>query len=323
MKRRLILLMLTLCLLLSGVPAAFATETTEATEAATEETRPADSCGDSLTWSFYEGTLTVTGTGAMDDMSGGAPWGDYKDDITTLVLSGGVTTVGAEAFADCDNLVTINFGASLREIDTGAFRNCDGLTSIRLPASFRRFGKECFQNTSKLTEVHCEGGMPSFNGNCLWNGNYVTVYCPTNNIWPETYVQELETNFGGRLEILAADGSDPFHFEEETEEETTEATTEPTTEPTTEATEPETEPTTEATTEPVTEAATAPTSEATEAPTEEETEGIPQFTEPEKERTGGAAGIAIGVMVVSGLGIGIILYALKSGKKTKGGKYQA
>lgn len=321
MKRRFFLLLLTLCLLLSGVPAAFATETTEATEGATEETRTANSCGDDLTWSFSKGTLTITGTGAMDDMSGGAPWSDYKDEITALVLTGGVTTVGAEACADYDKLVSIDFGTSLREIDTGAFRNCDGLESIRLPASFRRFGKESFQNTSNLTEVNCEGGMPSFNANCLWNGNYVTVFCPVNNIWPETYVQELEHNFGGRLEILAADGSDPFHFEEETEpseEETTEATTEATTEPTTEATEPETEPTTEAATEPVTEATTGTTEPPTEA-----TEEAPGFTEPEEERTGGAAGIAIGVMVVSGLGIGVILYALKSGKGGKGGKYAA
>lgn len=322
--KRLLLFVLTLCLLVSLVPAAFATETEETTEA-TQETRPTDKCGESLTWSFYEGTLTVTGTGEMDDMSGGAPWEDYKEDITTLVLSGGVTTVGAEAFADCDNLVTIDFGGSLREIDTGAFRDCDGLTSIRLPASFRRFGKECFQNTSQLTEVNCEGGMPSFNANCLWNGNYVTVFCPANNVWPETYVEELERNFGGRLEIRAADGSDPFHFEEETEateevtEEPTEETTEATTEPTTEPTEPETQPTTEVTTEPT----TAPTTEATEAPIEVTEEQLPVFTEPEKERASGAAGVAIGVMAVSALGIGVILYALRSGKKNKGGKFQA
>lgn len=318
--KRLLLFVLTLCMLVSLVPAAFAAETEDTTEA-TRETRPADSCGETLTWSFYEGTLTVTGTGEMDDMSAGAPWKDYKEDIVTLVLSGGVTTIGAEAFADCDNLVTIDFGGSLREIDTGAFRNCDGLESIRLPASFRRFGKECFMNTSGLTEVHCQGGMPSFNGNCLWNGNEVKVYCPTNNIWPEQYVQELETNFGGRLEILAEDGSDPFHFEEETEatEEVTEEPTEETTEETTEATtEPETEATTEATTEPT----TAPTTGATEAPTEA-TEEIPHFTEPEKERASGAAGVAIGVMAVSAIGIGVILYALGSGKKSKGGKFQA
>lgn len=317
--KRLVLCLLTLCLVLSLVPAAFATEVSEATEE-TEATRPADACGESLTWSFYEGTLTVTGVGTMDDMSGGAPWDAYKKDITSLVLTGGVTTVGAEAFAGCDNLVSIDFGGSLREIDTGAFRDCDGLTSIRLPVSFRRFGKECFQNCANLTEVHCAGGMPSFNANCLWNGNYVTVYCPVDNIWPETYVQELEHNFGGRLEILAEDGTDPFHFEEDTEEaeeETTAATTEPATEPTEEAT--------AATTE-ATEEFAVPTTEATEAPTTEaaaeETEEFVEFTEPDKEKTGGAAGIAIGVMAVSAIGIGVILYALKTGGK-KGGKYQA
>ena len=95
-------------------------------------------------------------------------------------------------------------------------------------------------------------------------------------------------------------------------ETTTEAATEPT-EETAEATE-------APTTELATEATTAPTTEATEAPTEEE---IPEFTQPEQEKTGSAAGIAIGVMAVSAAGIGIILYALRSGKKSKTGKYQA
>ena len=84
------------------------------------------------------------------------------------------------------------------------------------------------------------------------------------------------------------------------------------TEPATEATEAATEATTEVTTE--------ATTEATEAPTEEQ---IPVFTEPDREKAGGAAGIAIGVMVVSAAGIGVILFALKSGKKSKGGKFQA
>ena len=46
------------------------------------------------------------------------------------------------------------------------------------------------------------------------------------------------------------------------------------------------------------------------------------FTEPDRKKAGGAAGIAIGVMAGSAAGIGVILYALRSGKK-KGGKYQA
>lgn len=308
--KRLVLFISMLCLLLSIVPAAHATETAEATEAATEVIRDPDSCGEDLKWSFDAGTLTVTGTGAMDDMTGGAPWAAHQNDITSVVLTGGVTTVGAEAFRDCDSLTEIDVGSSLREIGARAFQSCDALESIHLPATFKRFGQECFQNCAKLTTVHCAGGMPSFNANCLWNGNYITVYCPANNIWPEVYVEELERNFGGRLEILASDGSDPFDFTEETEAATI--------------------PTTEAATEPSTEAATQPVTETTEAPeteapttiqtkaTEQTEEATQEPTQPAQERTGGAVGIAVAVMVLSALGIGIILYALKT---SKGGKY--
>lgn len=332
MKKRFLIGLLSLCLLLSAMvsvayaeeaddttSAAETTETTVATEA-TEEAKDPYSCGEDLTWSYSGGVLTVSGTGVMDDMSGGAPWEAHKNSITTVVFTGGVTAVGAQAFQNYDSIVSVDFGASMREINTQAFQDCDGLTSISLPSTFRRFGKESFADCSNLTEVFCAGGMPSFNANCLWNGNYITVYCPTNNIWPEKYVEELETNFGGRLEILAADGSDPFDFSEAEEttkatEPSTEATTEATTEPTTE---PETEPVTEETTVPETEETTVPTTEETEEPTEEEeTEAV---TEPSAKRTGSAVGIAVVVMVLSALGIGAILFYLR---RTKGGKFSA
>lgn len=314
--KKLMIGLIALCLLVCAVPAAFAAETNEAnetTEAVTQPGRDPDSCGEDLKWSYSSGVLTVTGTGAMDDMTGGAPWASYKDSITSVVLSGGVTTVGAEAFRDYDGITSIDFGDSLREIDTRAFQSCDGLEQIRLPATFKRFGQECFQNCAKLTTVYCAGGMPSFKANCLWNGNFVTVYCPWDNVWPEVYVEELERNFGGRLEIMASDGSDPFDFTEPAE--TTQATTVPTTEAAT-------EPATQATTQPVTEETEAPETQApttvpveTTLQTQEVTEAP---TQPSRERTGSAVGIAAAVMVISAAGIGIILYALKSGK---GGKY--
>ena len=207
-------------------------------------------------------------------MDSGAPWEAHKSSIKTVVFTGGVTVVGAETFKDCGSLTSVDFGGSMREIDSRAFQNCKGLTSISLPSTFRRFGASSFEGCSNLTEVYCAGNMPSFNANCLWNGNYITVYHPVNNPWPQEYVEELETNFGGRLQVMASDGSDPY--ESTQPEETvkpTETATEPTTVPTTEPE--ETEPATEATTEPTTEATTVPTetaetTEETTVPAEEE-----------------------------------------------------
>ena len=76
MKKSAILYILILALLFSLLsPMALATEaeeeTTEATtEAATEPTQPLrepDQCGEDMVWAYEDGTLTITGTGLMDD----------------------------------------------------------------------------------------------------------------------------------------------------------------------------------------------------------------------------------------------------------------
>jgi hypothetical protein len=139
---------------------------------------------------------------------------------------------------DYDALEAVDFGEAMHTIGENAFQSCEGLTAIHLPATFRRFSKECFAGCTALKEVWCDGGMPSFNMNCLWNYGKITIYSPVNNPWPASKVEELEENFGGRLQVLTGDGEDPFDFgPEETTEATTEPATEAATEPVTEATE--------------------------------------------------------------------------------------
>ena len=297
------------CLLLTLlVPAGFAAE------AGTDT--PARRCGENLTWTLEGNTLTISGSGEMDDFSEGAPWSDSREDIHTVVLSGGVTSVGAGAFDGYENLTAVDFGDSLKEIGEKAFYACEGLTKISLPASFRRFGPSCFEGCTNLTEVYCSGGMPSFNANCLWNGSDIVIYCPVGNVWPEQYVEELETNFHGRLQVYTANGTDPYQFSTETQAAST-PTTQPTTEPTTQ---PTTEPTTEPTTAPTTEPTTVPT---TQAPTTQATE-VPTLPTPEVEshsEKSPVMGILIGVLIVSGtlslLLIGLLIYRSKRG----GGDY--
>lgn len=257
-----------------------ATGTTEATEATEAVTEPivSNTCGDGLTWSYDKGVLTVSGAGAMYDYEeGGTPWNRYREEITTVIFTGGVTYVGANAFRDYDSLVAIDFGNAMHTIGERAFQSCGELTVIHMPASFKRFSKSSFEGCVDLKEVYCDGGMPSFNMNCLWNYTSITVYCPADKPWNASVVKELEENFGGRLQVLTADGEDPYDFAPEETEETTVATTEP-------ATEAVTEPVTEAVTEPATEAATEPATEATDEveETQEETT-LPEETEEETD----------------------------------------
>lgn len=316
--KRIVCLIAAAVLLLSMAAVGYTAETE--TTAPTQPPRPANACGEDLTWVYADGVLTISGTGDMDDLSAGAPWDGYVTSIQKVVLSGGVTSVGAGAFDGYTNLTAVDFGSSLRQIGERAFQGCTGLTEISLPATFRLFGASCFEGSSNLTKVHCAGSMPSFRSNCLWNGNHITVYCPDNNRWAESYVGELETNFHGRLEVLTESGQDVYVWPEETTTSTespTEAPTEATTVPTTQ---PVTEPT-EAATQPATEATSAPTTEATLPPVETSAEPtIPtteQPAEPEQE-SGAISGILVGVFILSGTLslalIGMLIFKGKDGR---------
>lgn len=312
MTKRLFSVLTILCLMLAAftIPVS-ATETTEATEP-TNVPREPGYCAETMTWAYADGVLTISGEGEMDDFPEGAPWAAYKDAVTELIISDGITYIGAYAFPDFDKLETVRFGNAVYEIGKEAFRSCDALTSISLPASFKIFGESCFQDCRKLQEIHCAGRFPSFRLNCLW-GSYLKIYFPAEQPWSVDLIQELEGAFSGRIEFLSSDGSDPY--------EPTEATTAP------EETEPETAPpTTEAETVPTTEA-TVPTTQATQPPQTTAPETQPEPTEPsvtepapeeEAEPEGGSSWI--GLVIIGVVAVFLLLGALIF-RGRRGGKY--
>lgn len=292
-------------------------------------------CGDGLTWTLKDHTLTVSGSGPMDD---GCPWEEYKDEIRSVVLTGGVTTVGAKAFYECGKLKDIDFGNSLEEIGPKAFYSCKRIQKIHLPATFRSFESECFRDCVSLTTVYCDGGMPHFRDSCLYNGGYINVYHPVNMPWPSEYVSILMSNFSGRLGVYASDISvleesvSTASEKEATEAETTEATEEATAAATVAETEPAAVPTAAPTTAP-TEAPTVPTTEATVAPTTEEVTEAPTTEEPTEAPTrhtepplpprevggDGWIGLVIIGSVLTFLLLGILIYR---GVSHRGGRYR-
>ena len=294
MKKRLPVFVLALYLLAALAMPAAAAEATE-TAAPTNVPREPGFCGEKITWDYVEGTLTISGTGEMDDFPEGTPWEEYRMEIKKVVFTGGVTYIGACSFKNNSALETVDFGGSLYEIGREAFASCDGLTAIELPASFKIFGEACFQNCRNLKEIHCQGKFPSFRQNCLW-GTCATIYYPAERPWSVTYIEQLETAFNGRIEFLASDGTDPYHPEEpETQPEETV--------PPASTAAPETQPDIPATAAPTSAPETAvPTQKQTEAPTQVPTAPVQQ------EETDGGSGMWIGILIV-----GIVLLALLLG----------
>ena len=78
-----------------------------------------DSGGNNLMWMLdSEGTLTISGTGKMDYYTTTLrpPWKKYQDDIKTVQIDDGVTSIGQLAFCGLHSLTSITIPSSVAMI---------------------------------------------------------------------------------------------------------------------------------------------------------------------------------------------------------------
>ena len=79
-----------------------------------------------------------------------------QPDITKVIIPGTIKTIGANAFANCGNLVEVVFidnAPSIESIGNGAFENCTSLTNINLPGKLESLGNSVFNGCSALAFV--------------------------------------------------------------------------------------------------------------------------------------------------------------------------
>ena len=118
------------------------------------------SCGENLTWSIdEEGTLTISGTGAMWDYDyvsvdgvwhTTAPWYSYSP--TKLVLNEGITYIGYYAFQQAEFTGSLTLPESLTSIGSFAFDGCDGFTgTLVLPEGLTSVGGYAFWDCKGFT----------------------------------------------------------------------------------------------------------------------------------------------------------------------------
>lgn len=115
------------------------------------------------TWSLDGTVLTISGNGAMGDMSTSLPWGTA---ITSVIIEDGVTSIGWDAFSSCTSLKNVFIPKSVVLIKTMAFFGCSGIKNIYFEGSAEEWnnitilsGNDYLENATVYFRIHKNGDL--------------------------------------------------------------------------------------------------------------------------------------------------------------------
>ena len=238
-KLRLLSALLALAMLFALMPtAAFADDSTENNIITYD-------CGENgndvtATLNTVTGVMTISGSGAMgnydydrDHHTTTTPWDSKRKEITKVVIEGGVTSIGDNAFSDCANLESVDLsGASslktigssfydctkldgvklyegLETIGGSAFNHCTSLGSIHIPSTVKEIGGWCFESCKSLSEVTFAKDI-----NLTTIGEATFIYCSNlKKIVIPKSVEKIQTDENNHGAFRGCSGLESVTFE--------------------------------------------------------------------------------------------------------------
>ena len=126
--------------------------------------------GSGVTWQLTENTddpstytLTIRGSGAMEDYSTSysRPWNSFCNQITSVVIFPGVTSIGECAFKGFSKLIHVDIANSVISIGSQAFSYCSSLTDIKIPQSVTYIGGVVFNDCTNLSSITLSNNITS------------------------------------------------------------------------------------------------------------------------------------------------------------------
>lgn len=135
-----------------------------------------------VTWSWDDnGTLTISGTGEMEDYSrhvsdtaARTPWRPYDGDIVRVKIENGVTSIGDYSFFGCRRLTNIVIPDSVTRIGGYAFGLCESLTNITIPDGVTSIGYMAFVSCTSLSSITIPDGVTNIEDAAFQNCTRLT-----------------------------------------------------------------------------------------------------------------------------------------------------
>ena len=130
------------------------TYSVESADETTDEIPTSGTCGVNATWSYADGVLTISGTGAIYDYwVNDYPWTGFKAEIQKVIIEKGITDIGTCNFVGCENLTEVTIPQGCKSIGGSAFRLCTSLKSIEIPEGCELIDGQAFSYCDSLSTV--------------------------------------------------------------------------------------------------------------------------------------------------------------------------
>lgn len=110
--------------------------------------------GDNIRWTYNSesGSLILEGTGEMASCNSGKPWDKYVDDVSSITVGEGITSVSDFAFQSV-KATKVTLPSTLKRIDNNAFMYCINLEKIVIPNSVESLGNSSFEQCLNLKDI--------------------------------------------------------------------------------------------------------------------------------------------------------------------------
>ena len=146
-------------------------------------------CGEGVTWSYEDGTLTISGTGAMSKASDEEwGWEEANLSFSKLVIEDGVTSIEKSAFYTTDGLSEVTMADSVEYIGGHAFYGCKSLKEVKLPSGLQELHGATFSGCENLNTINIPKSLKNveqgFSGSEFGG-------CPLSNISFEEGITEI------------------------------------------------------------------------------------------------------------------------------------
>ena len=144
------------------------------------------------TVTLENGVMTVSGNGAMADYGGlgeSAPWDDYYEEVTSVVIEDGVTYIGGSSFESFIAMSSVTIPASVRAIGPYAFAFSQALVTVTVPEGVAEIGMYAFANAEGLKTVYLPSTLTTIDQDAFYDCTVLSdVYCaanPDNLTWED------------------------------------------------------------------------------------------------------------------------------------------